>query len=75
MRQWTRPSLVQTMTCCPLGAKPLSETIIVVNWTIRNKIQGNINQNSNIFFQENSIGLNVLNLILWIKCYKSLKER
>ena len=29
MRQWNRPSLVQIMACCLLGAKPLSEPMLV----------------------------------------------
>ena len=27
----------------------------IVNWTLRNKVQGNFNRNSDIFFQENAI--------------------
>ena len=39
------------------GAKPLSEKKcwIIVHWTLRNKLQWNLNRNSNIFIQENAL--------------------
>ena len=37
------------------GAKPLSEpSWNIVNWTLRNKLQWNLNRNSYIFIQENT---------------------
>ena len=41
------------------GAKPLSKPMLeycwnIVNWTPKNKLQGNINRNFNIFIQENA---------------------
>ena len=40
------------MACRLDGAKPLSEPVRV-NWTHRNKIQWNLNPNSNTFIQQN----------------------
>ena len=38
-----------------VGAKPLSDKCwVIVNWTIRNKIQWNISRNWNIFIQGNA---------------------
>ena len=33
----------------------LKQCWIIVNWTLRNKLQGNFNRNSNIFIQENAL--------------------
>ena len=42
------------MACRLEGAKPLSEPCwIIINWTLRNKLQWNFNRNSYIFIQEN----------------------
>ena len=49
--QWTRPSLVQKMACRLLGVRPSYEPMC---WTLRNRIQWNINLNWNIFIQENA---------------------
>ena len=55
MRLWTRPSVIQIMTCCLTGAKPLSDQCCdIVNWTPRNKLQWNLNQNLYTFIQENA---------------------
>ena len=46
--------LVQTMACCLVGAKPLSQPMLwYLNWTLRNKLQWNFNRNSYIFIQRN----------------------
>ena len=47
MRQWIGSALVQIMACRLFGAKPLSkpECWDNVNWTLRNKLQWNPNQN------------------------------
>ena len=45
MCQWTGPSLVQTMACC-VPSHYLNQCWHIVNWTIRNKIQWNIDRNS-----------------------------
>ena len=43
------------MACRLVGAKPLSEPMMdIVYWTLRNKLQWNLNRNSNIFIQENA---------------------
>ena len=47
-------TLVQIMACCLLGAKPLSKwMLVVVNWTLGNKLQWNLNQNLNFFIHQN----------------------
>ena len=51
MHQRIGSALVQIMACGLFGAKPVC--LVIVNWTIRNKIMWNFNQNSNIFIQEN----------------------
>ena len=43
------------MACLLTGAKPLSEPMLeYCHWTLRNKVQWNINRNSCIFIQENA---------------------
>ena len=42
--------LVRAITCHLLGAKPLPEPMLIVNWTIRNKVHWNYNQNSLKYF-------------------------
>ena len=44
------------MSCRLAGAKPLSENQCwnIVNWTLRNKLQWNVNKNFNIFIEENT---------------------
>ena len=56
MRYWTRTSLVQVMACRLFGAKPLPEPMLTYYqlhpyW---NKLQWNINRNSNNFIVENA---------------------
>ena len=47
MRQWIGSALVQIMACRLFGAKPLSKPMLFfVNWTLRNKLQWNSNQNT-----------------------------
>ena len=55
MRQWTGSALVQIMACRLFDAKPLSEPMLdFVNWTLRNKLQYNFNQNTKRFIHENA---------------------
>ena len=55
MRQWTRPSLVQIMACSLSSSSHfLHQCWLKVNWTIRNRIHWNTNQNSIIFIYENA---------------------
>ena len=43
------------MACRLFGAKPLSEPVlIIVNWTLRNILQGNFNQNTKLFIHQNA---------------------
>ena len=55
--QWSESSLLQVMTHHLLTAKPLPESGIVKRTIIGDEFQWNINQNKNIFCQQN---------ILWI---------
>ena len=52
MRRQPRTSLFQIMACLLFGAKPLSEPMLEY-WTLWNKLQWNLNQNLNIFIDEN----------------------
>ena len=54
MHRQPSASLVQIMPWCLFGTKPLSEPMLsyIVNWTFRNKLQWNFDQNLNIFIQE-----------------------
>ena len=51
MHQWIGSAFFQIMACCLFGAKPLSK-LIIVNWTLRNKLQLNFNQNTKFFIHE-----------------------
>ena len=53
MRQLTRPSLVQIMAWLALSHY-LNQHWYIVDWTIGNKLQWNINGNSNIFISKNA---------------------
>ena len=56
MHQLTMPSLVQIMTCCQFGAKPLSEPMLVYYCFMDpcNKFQWILNQNTVILIQESN---------------------
>ena len=55
MRQWIEATLVQIRACRLFDAKPLSNNCwVIVNWTFRNKLQWNINQNMKVFIHENA---------------------
>ena len=47
MCQWTGSSLVQIMAC-----RYLNQSCVIINWTLRNKLQWSFNPNSNIFNQQ-----------------------
>ena len=48
--------IVQIMACRLHGAKTLSEQRWnIVNWTLGNKLQWNLNRNSNIFIHDNAL--------------------
>ena len=54
-RQWIGSVLVLIIVCRLFGAKPLSKpTLDYFNWTLRNKVQWNFNQNTKIFIHENA---------------------
>ena len=57
MRQWIGLALVEIMACCLFGHKPLCW--VIVNGTHRNKLQWNLNRNTNIFIHENAFENNV----------------
>ena len=54
------------------GAKPLTEPMLnIVNWTLRNKLQWNVNGNSNIFIEENTfenVICKKMSLSSWPQC-------
>ena len=56
MCQWTGPTLVQIMACRLFGAKPLSEPTqtLILNRTLRKKLQPNLNQNTKLFIHEDA---------------------
>ena len=55
MRQWIRPALVQIIACRQFGAKTLCKPIwVIVNWTLRNKLQWNFSINWKIFIRKNA---------------------
>ena len=56
MHQWIGSALVEIMACHLVGAKPLSQPRLeyCYNWSIRNKLQWNFNQNQYILIQGNA---------------------
>ena len=55
MCQWIRSALVHIMACRLFGARPLSKPILViVNWTLRNKLNSNFNQNTKLFIHKDA---------------------
>ena len=66
MRQWIGSGLVQIMACRLFGAKSLiinglapnahylNQCWVIGNWTLRNKLQWNFNQNKKLFIHENA---------------------
>ena len=55
MGQWTASALVQIMASTySVPSHYLNQCWVIVNWTLRSKLQWNINQNTNIFIQENA---------------------
>ena len=42
------------LVACTAPSHYLNQCWIIVNWTLRNKLQCNLNRNSNIFIQENA---------------------
>ena len=56
MHQWIKSALVQIMACRLFSTKPFSKPMcwVIVNWTLRNKLQLNFNQNTKLFIHENA---------------------
>ena len=55
MHQWTGWALVQVMACHLFGdTHYLNQCRVIVNWTLRNKLQWNFNQNTKPFIHENA---------------------
>ena len=55
MHWWTGSALVQLMACHLFGAKPLPDPILTYcQLDLRNKLQWNFNQNTNLFIHENA---------------------
>ena len=54
LRQWIGWALAQIMTCRIFGSKHyLNQCWIIVNWTLRNKLHWNFDQNTKQFIHEN----------------------
>ena len=75
MHQWIKSALVQIMTCRLFSAKPLSNPCwVIVNWTLRNKLQWNLNQNTKLFIHENAFEIVKMAAMLsrgrWVKTAK-----
>ena len=62
------------MACRLTGASHyLNQCWIIVNWTLRNKLQWNLNPNSNVFIQENafeSVVCETVAILSWPQCVK-----
>ena len=60
VRQWIGPVLVQIMACCllaPILLMPshyLNDCWVIVNWTLRNNLQWNFDQNTKLSIHENA---------------------
>ena len=74
MRQWTGPALVQVMAFWLFGATPLPEpTLTNNNWTLRNNLQWNSNQNTNTCIRENAFENAVCDMaaiLFWMRWVK-----
>ena len=54
--QWTWSSLVQIMVCClPVPSHNLNQWWLIVDWTLKNKLQWDLNQSTTHFIQENEL--------------------
>ena len=53
MRQWIRSALGQTVACST-PSHYLNQCWVIINWTLRKKLQWNFNQNANPFIHENA---------------------
>ena len=54
MRQWIGSTLIQIMARRLFSAKPLNQCWVIVDWTLRNKIQRNYNQHTKLFINQNA---------------------
>ena len=60
MLQWTGSALVQIMACHLFSIEPfswshyLNQCWLIVNWTLRNKLQWNLNRNTKLFTHKNA---------------------
>ena len=55
MHHWSGSALVQIMACRLFGVKPLSKPMqVIVNCTLRKKLQWNFNRNTKLFIRENA---------------------
>ena len=65
----------------PAPSHYLNQCWIIVNWTLRNKLQWNLNQNSNILIQENALEsvvcetAAILSRPQWVKLQGSVTRR
>ena len=74
MHQWTGSALVQIMLVAPVPSPYLNQCWNIVNWTLRNKLQWNSNQNTKLFVHENACEnvvwemAAILSWGRWVKC-------
>ena len=61
-----RASIGSDNGCRLFGAKPLSKSMLVVNSTLRNKLQWNFNQNTNLFIHQDKMAA-IFSKGRWVK--------
>ena len=80
MHQWIGSALFQIMSCCLFGAKPLSKPMLAYcQLNLRNKLQWNFNQNTQLFIHGNAyknivcVMAAILSWGRWVKWQKMLR--
>ena len=76
MRRWTGSALVQERACRLLRSSDyLNQCWLIVNWTLRNRLQLDSNQNDKFFIHDNSFGNDICEMAAilsrgrWVKAY------
>ena len=72
--QWAGSALVQVMAWRQQATSHyLNQCWFIVNWTLRNKFQWKLNQDSNIFIQENAFEIAICEMtaiLFWVRWVK-----
>ena len=58
-------TMADVMACCLITAKPLPKSMLTVNWTLRSKLQGKLNQDTIILFLEETSFENIVCKMSW----------